>query len=57
MDVEYIFQFFSSKFLQAFHVIWNNKKENNKKNGPVHVKNETPFYLQNPVHFQLEPGF
>lgn len=57
MDVEYIFQFFSSKFLQAFNVIWNTKKENNKKNGPVHLKNETPFYLQNPVHFQLEPGF
>lgn len=28
MDVEYIFQFFSSKFLQAFNVIWNTEKEN-----------------------------
>lgn len=44
MDVEYIFQFFSSKFLEAFNVIWNTEKENNKKNEPVHLKNETPFY-------------
>lgn len=59
MGVEYIFQFFSSKFLQAFNVIWNTEKEKNnkKKNGPVHLKNEIPFYLQNPVRFQLEPGF
>lgn len=39
MDVEYIFQFFSSKFLQAFNVIWNTEKENLKK------KKKTDLYI------------
>lgn len=37
MDVEYIFQFFSSKFLQAFNVIWNTEKENNKKKPDLYI--------------------
>lgn len=38
MGVEYIFQFFSSKFLQAFNVIWNTEKEkNNKKKTDLYI--------------------
>lgn len=51
--------FFSSYLQNLFKYLMLFKISNKKiiKNGPVHLTNETPFYLQNPVRFQLEPGF
>lgn len=53
MGVEYIFQFFSSKFLQAFNVIWNTEKEKNNKK----KKRTCTFKEWNPFLFTKSGSF